>query len=244
MRALVAYTIFETKLFFREFNAVFFTLVVPAVIAIVAVMQRTDDQAVAVFQNHTPDIIVVLAALVSIFVLAGNLVVYREIGFFKRILATPVGAGTVAASTALRGLIVIFVATIEMLLICLVFTGSLPSFDLLQFAVALIISCGPLFMLGFCIAAFVHKSSTMFVVASAAIQILVISSPIGLDWLSAPSSVRPISLINPLTHAQQLLKLGWSGDLFTAGALVPLGVLAGFTLAGLFLARRFFTWTR
>ncbi|MEL6831009.1 MAG: ABC transporter permease [Pseudomonadota bacterium] len=244
MRAYLAYTQFETKLFFREFIAVFFTLVVPALICSV-VMARMGSSAeiISTFQQHMPAIVATLAVIVAMFVLTGNLVVSRELGFFKRILATPVGPETIAASTATRGLIVVTVATIEILLICLVFTGQLPSFDPFGFFLALFLAGSALFIAGFCIAAFVQRAQTMFVVANIAAQVLIFTSPFGLDWLNAPEAFRPISLLNPVTHAVDLLALGWNGNLLSLASLRPLVALVAFSTVGVMIARRTFSWT-
>lgn len=243
MKAYLAYTQFETKLFFREFIAVFFTLIVPAFICLIVVARMESSvEVITAFQEYMPEIVATLAVIVSMFVLTGNLVVNRELGFFKRILATPVSANLIAASTATRGLIVVSVATVEILLVCLLFTGQVPAFDPLGFSLALIISGGTLFIVGFCIAAFVHRAQTMFVVANIGAQILIFTSPFGMEWLNAPEAIRPVQLLNPVTHAVNLLSLGWEGNLLSLASFPPLLALLGFAAIGLFIARRTFSW--
>lgn len=243
MKAYLAYTQFETKLFFREFIAVFFTLIVPAFICLVVVARmRSSAEIISAFQEYMPEIVATLAVIVSMFVLTGNLVVNRELGFFKRILATPVSSNLIAASTATRGLIVVAVATIEILLVCLLFTGQVPAFDPLGFAIAVMVSGGTLFTVGFCIAAFVRRAQTMFVVANIGAQVLIFTSPFGLDWLSAPAAIRPVQMLNPVTHAVNLLSLGWDGELFSLASLMPLAALLCFAAIGLVIARRAFSW--
>lgn len=243
IRAYAAFSWFETKLFFREFIAIFFTLVVPAVISIAVVVRRRDDaEVVEIFQGYMPEIAAVLATIVAMFVLAGNLVLNRERGFYKRILAAPVGPDMIAASTVTRGLIVVSVAVAEMLLICLIFGKALPSFNLPGFVIATILSCGALFVLGFALASFVPKSSTMFVVSNIATQILVFTSEIGLRFVQASAEVRPLALFNPLTHAVRLMSHGWDGTLLSGGGLTSALVLLAITAAGMMIIRKIFTW--
>lgn len=244
IRAYAAFSWFETKLFFREFTAIFFTLVVPAVISISVVARRESDaEVVEIFQGYMPEIAAVLATIVAMFVLAGNLVLNRERGFYKRILAAPVGPDMVAASTVTRGLIVVFVAVTEMLLICLAFGKALPSFNVPGFVLATMLSCGALFVLGFTLASFVPRSSTMFVVSNIAAQILVFTSELGLNFIDAPAEVRPIANLNPLTHAVRLMSHGWDGTLFSGGGLVSAAVLVAITMVGMLIVRKIFTWT-
>ncbi len=245
MRAYLAFTAFETKLFFREFVAVFFTLVVPGTIAIVVSLRQPDAAAVVgIYQRHMPEIVAVLATLVAMYVLAGNLVVDRELGFFKRILATPVGPGTIAASAVTRGLIVVTLATLEILAVSFALGGGIPRFDLIGFAIAMLIGCTTLFLIGFALASMISRPPTMFVVANISTQLLVLATPFGLAFIGAPQRLQPLALANPLTQAIMLLSLGWEGRLFALPSLAPLGALVGFCLISLLIVRRNFTWIR
>jgi len=244
MRAYLAFTAFETKLFFREFIAVFFTLVVPGAMAIIVSLRQPDPSNVlAIFQMYMPEIIAVLATMVAMFVLAGNLVVDRELGLFKRILATPVGPGTIVASATTRGLIVVIVAALEILVVCLVLGGAMPRFDVFGFLLSLVLACSTLFVIGFAIASMVSRPPTMFVVANIAIQILVIATPFGLKFIGVPERLQQIALLNPLTHAIELLRLGWEGNILTLPALISAAALIGFCLIGILIVRRNFTWS-
>jgi|GEM_PF-3932097 len=244
MKAYLAFTAFEIKLFFREFIAVFFTLIVPGVIAVIVTLRQPDALAVrGIYQHYMPHIVAVLATLVAMYVLAGNLVVDRELGLFKRILATPVGPETIVASAATRGLIVVTVASLEILLISSALGGGMPHFDLVGFAIAMVIGCSTLFIIGFAIAALVSRPQTMFVIANVATQFFILATPFGLSFLGVPAAIRPIAFADPLTYAITLLSLGWEGRLLSSASLVPIASLAGFSLLGLLLIHRRFRWS-
>lgn len=244
MRAYLSFTAFEMKLFFREFVAVFFTLIVPGALALIVALRQPDASAVLdVFQNYMPEIIAAVAAIVAMFVLTGNLVVDRELGLFKRILATPVGAGTIVASAATRGLLLVLIAFTELLAICFFLGGGIPDFNLVGFLLAIFLSCSALFILGFAIASLVSRPPTMFVVANLVAQALVLLTPFGLEFIGAPDYLLPIANLNPLTHALTLLDFGWDGGLVVSRLFVSAAILIGFCAVGLVIVRQRFSWS-
>lgn len=244
VRALASYSVFEIKMFFREFIATFYTLILPAIIAVFVILRQPNKAAVVdIFQQYTPELAAILATLVAMFVLAGNLVLNREMGFFKRILAAPVKPDMIVASAVVRGLTVVAAATAELLLLCLIFSGELPRFSVPGFIIAAVYGCGCLFVLGFALASWVKKATSMFLVSNVAVQFLILSSDVGLAFVGVPENLQGLSVVSPLTHVINLMSLGWDGRLLTSAALLPAIVLGAITVVGVMVVRRYFTWT-
>ena len=58
-----------------------------------------------------------------------------------------------------------------------------------------------------------------------------------------PEVLQTSSYFVPLTYVVNVSRDGWNGNLFTTGAVVDLGVLAGILIITMVIGTKFFRWT-
>lgn len=239
--ALLAFSRFELELFFKTFIAVFFTYVAPAAIYAAAIGSQPNDMAAAA-SAYLPLIVGLIIVFVSLFTLATQLVGYREMGFYKRILITRINPVGIALSNAIRGYVLAVIGLIVLTAEARLVFGVTPSFSPLGAIAAIGLAGGALFLLGVMISCFIKRGPTMFALASVFSYILVFFSgarpQIGhwLDWAAY------VDQISPSYHALRVLQVGFSGQAAGPAILWSVACLMLWMAGSLLVIRRKLSW--
>lgn len=240
-RAVAAFAVFELALFFRAFIAVLFTFVMPCGIFGISVLSA--DNPVAMASKLIPALIGLNMVFVGLFTLAVQVVLYRETGFYKRLLVTQIDTTAIAVSNAVRGYAVVLLGLVLLLVEATVLTGTLPDVNLFTGLVTVLIVGAGLFLLAMIPACFVKSSSTMFTWATVLSYVIVFFSgsipPIG----GIGPIVNAISVLMPGYHGLILLRAGFAGDLLRPDLLVSALYMLGCVVLGLFIVRRHLSWS-
>lgn len=233
------YLVFDLRMFYREPMALLFTFILPAVFYSAAILSN-GGQAVG---SYSAGFVGIIIMIVSLFTIGPSLVLGRELGFFKRLLATPVDTVVILMSAILRAFIVVIGGLVELVLLDYFLTGTWPNWHLSQFIIALIVAALAIFSGGVLLGSIFKSTRTAFAVSVVLMQPLMFLSgaTIPFDQLAEP--IQKVASILPTTHAVNLLKSGWDGQLFAQEALASFIYLFVFGLTCMALARKLFRWT-
>lgn len=239
--ALLAFSRFELELFFKTFIAVFFTYVAPSAIYATAIGSQPHDMAGAA-TAYLPIVVGLITVFVSMFTLASQLVGYREMGFYKRILITRINPVGIALSNAIRGYVLAIIGLVVLTLEARLITGDFPSYNPLGAVAAMALAGGTLFLLGVTISCFIKRSPTMFALSSVFSYILVFFSGarprVGhyLDWAGY------VDQVSPSYHALRVLQVGFSGHAAGPAILWSVACLMLWIAGCVLVIRRKLSW--
>jgi ABC-2 type transport system permease protein len=239
--AILAFARFEIELFFKTFIAVFFTFLAPCGIYASLVSVAPGDKQLTA-SLYLPVILGLIIIFVSLFTLAAQVVGYREMGFYKRILVTKINPVGIALSNAIRGYVVVLIGLALLMLQARFMFGAFPTFNVVQAAIAIFIAGGGLFLVCLIPACFVKRSRSMFTLATVLSYLLVLFSgampPLG----EFGQYTRQIDPFSPSYHAVQVLQAGFSGTLLQADMVGSIVFLLGCVGVSLVVIRRFLSW--
>jgi len=239
--ALLAFSRFELELFFKTFIALIFTYVAPSMIFCFTVSSAAPDKRAAVAATMYPVVLGVIILFVSLYTLATQVVGYREMGFYKRLLVTQIRPVSIALSNAIRGFVLVFFGLIVLSAEGWFLFHVKPSYSLLQGTIAVLFAGGGLFLVGMIPACFVKRTQSMFAIASVASYILVFFSGVTPDykWLNWTAYVDPAW---PSYHALRLLRAGFAGMLFQTSMLGSMAYMIVLIAVCLMLLNRYLSW--
>lgn len=241
--ALMAFSGFELELFFKTFIAVLFTYVAPSMIFGFYVFSAPANKRAAAVAAMYPLMLGVIIVFVSLYTLATQVVGYREMGFYKRILVTQIRPVSIAYSNAIRGFVLVFIGLAILSAEGWFLFGIKPAYSVLQSIIAIVFAGGGLFLLGLIPAIFVKRTQSMFAIASISSYILVFFSgamPSYGKWFNWMVYVDPAW---PSYHALRLLRAGFAGVLFQASMLVSIVYMIALVAVCLLVVRRYLSWT-
>jgi ABC-2 type transport system permease protein len=240
--ALMAFSRFELELFFKTYIAVAFTYVAPCMIFGFSVASVSADKRGAVLATMYPVVLGVIILFVSLYTLGTQVVGYREMGFYKRILVTRIRPVSIALSNAIRGFVLVFIGLVLLSAEGWLVFGVRPSYNILQSLIAIFFAGGGLFLLGLIPACFVKRSQSMFAVASIASYILVFFSGVLPDFGKWTSWMAYVDLGWPSYHALRLLRAGFAGALFQSTMLASFAYMVVLIAVCLLVVRRYLSW--
>ena len=242
MRGLRQYIIFDLSTFWREPMAIIFTFVLPAMFFIGAASGGGLDGA-AFTRNYSPSFLGIIVITTALFTVGPTLVLGRELGFYKRLLATPMDTSIILISTVVRSFLVVLGGFLEILLLSYFVLGATPQFDVLQFLLSILLSSTSIFAGGVLLGSVFKSTRTAFSVSVILLQPLLFMSGATIPISSLPPAAQTATLLIPSRHMVDLLRLGWNGRLFSESAIVPALVLAAFMIVCGLAARSLFRWT-
>jgi ABC-2 type transport system permease protein len=242
MRGLSGYLAFDLRSFWREPMSLIFTFVLPAVFFLAAA-SGSGAGWVSYTRTYSPSFVGLVIIIVALFTLGPSLVIGRELGFYKRLLATPLDTSVILVSAAIRAFIVVVGGIVEVLLLSYFVLGQPPSMNAPQFFLALVLGASSIFALGIVLGSVFKSTKTAFSVSVILLQPLIFFSGAVMPLSQLPANVQTGSLFSPTRHLVDLLRLGWNGELFTRGAILPVVVLFVFMVICGVAARSLFRWT-
>ena len=166
----------------------------------------------------------------------------REDGILKRAHGTPLPSASFIGGRVLHAILVaVLLVAITAVFGRLVYSADIPTgLSLLRFIVALLVGAAAFCALGFAITAVIPNADASAPIVNATILPLLFLSgifiPIGND---APAWINFIARVFPVKHFLDGMQAGFLGTAFDWTNVL---VVAGWGLAGLLLATRFFSW--
>lgn len=242
MRGLQRYLLFDLRSFWREPMAWIFTFILPAAFFIAAA-KNGGLNGVAYTRTYSPSYVGLIILIVTLFTIGPNLVLGRELGFYKRLLATPVDTTVILVSSMIRAFVVVALGIVEVLVLSYFVMGALPVLNIPQFFIALLLGSGAIFAGGVLLGSIFKSTKTAFSVSVILLQPLMFFSGATIPLAKLPGELQTASLLFPTKHMVDVLRLGWQGELFSQPAIMPAIFLTTFLVVSGALARVLFRWT-
>jgi len=246
MKSLIKLTWIEAKLFWREPQALFFTLIFPLLLLFVyGGIYGNEPRAVFGGFGHVdvsvPSYTAMIIATSSLISLSVIMATYREARILRRFKATPLSPLVLLAADV----IVIFVMTalgmMLLIVIAKIVFGLRFSGNAFSFAAAFCISCISFFSLGFILAGLIRTARAAQIVSMAMFFPMILLSGATVPLETMPQTIRSYAKIFPLTYVVKLLKGLWFGQSWSKHSveIIVLGVLFA---AGLLISMKTFRW--
>lgn len=246
MRGLWKLSRAEAKLFLREPEAVFFTLIFPLLLLFIfgGIYGNEPTPFFGGFgfvDTIVPAYMAMIIGMTGLTSIPVSVAGDREKRILRRLRAAPVRPQTILGArvsvyfglTLLGGLILI---TAAVAIYGLRFAGSAPAV-----AGAFLLSSFSFFALGFLIASLARTARTANIVGMALFFPMFFLSGAAIPWQVLPETMQTIGSLLPLTYVVQLLQGLWLGERW-GEQLVPLGVLVGMLVVGVVVSVRTFRW--
>jgi ABC-2 type transport system permease protein len=222
----------EQRIFWRNRSGMFFTFILP--LALLLVLALSDDPV-----NAVPGIVALGVLSTGFQGLAIQLAMHRDQGVLKRIMATPLPAGTLILGKVLSTMLVIALETaIVVTAGVLVFGAPFPH-DLATLALFVLLGTGAFVSLGFACASIIPTSESAPAITNAAYLGLILVTALFNQVDGIPGWISWISDVLPLQHLFVPIQHAWIGgweskDWWSAAVLLAWGVAGA-----LWTARRF-----
>ena len=241
-------TKYQTKIFFRNPMAAFFTLFFPLMIFVVISLMFGNDTTylgVTTAQYYAPAMAVFAAVSATYTNLAVTTAYQRDLGILKRVRGTPLPPTIYMGGKIVSAVFIATIAVVIMMTIGVVFYGvQVYAATLPSAIVTFIVGVASFAALGMLVAAIVPSGEAATAVANATLLPLAFFSGVFIRptegspaWLDAVANIFPlkhfaepfIAAFNPLTEGG-----GWDW--------ASLAYMALWGVAAVFLAVRYFKW--
>ena len=246
---LVSQTIYQDKIFFRNFTAAFFTIMFPLLIFVVFSLvfgnEQIDELGVTLAQYFGPAMAVFAAVSASYTNIAVTTAYQRDEGILKRVRGTPLPAGIYLGGKILSAIIIAAISVVIMMSVGVVFYGiQIYAATLPAAIVTFMIGVGCFAALGLLVAGLVNSGEGATAVTNATLLPLAFISGIFLipsddapEWLDTFANIFPLKhFVIPFTDAfnPTYTESPWQWD--------HLAYMAAWGVIALILGIRFFKW--
>lgn len=239
--------IVEFRLFRRDPAAVVMGLAFPALLLLVLGLvmpgfrEPADDLGgLRPVDIYVPVVLAMAIATLGLSVLPAFLSGYRERGVLRRLATTPVRpANLLTAQLAVQGAAAVVACALAVAVGLAIF-GVEPPAQPAGLLVALLLGIAAVFAVGLVIAAVATTAKAANGIGMLVYFPMIFFAGVWTPGPAMPETLRRISDFTPLGAASQALQDAWAGDFPSPLHLV---VLAGYLLAGAFLAARLFRWS-
>lgn len=243
MRGLLRLAGMETKLFFRERQAVVWTFLFPILmIWLFGVMFGSQKVEGRSFSDiYIPSWIAVNLLTTALFTIGTTLASYRQMGVLRRLRATPLRPWIVLGSHISYGLIVFVVSAVVLAVFgFLFFKLSIPK-HVVGTLLAILLSILALFPFGLFMANLAKNARTAAAISTFLLNIMIFLSGATFPLQMMPKLLRDVGHALPLYYVIDLVRQTWNFSGFFANRL-DLAVLFGMFLIFTALTARFFKW--
>lgn len=246
MKSLLKMTWMETKLFFREPVAAFFTLVFPLMFLFLfgsiygnAPLKQLNGQGTV--DISVPAYTAMIIATTGLLGLTITLASYRENGVLRRLRTAPINPVAILFAQV----IVLFLMT-ALGMILLIIAGKLVYHlrfegSVINIIAGFTLSSLSFFALGFILAGVMPTARTAQVVGMVILYPMLFLSGAGFPRELLPESILKISTYLPLTYVVTLLRGLWVGDPWSKH-LTDVLVLSAILVAGVVISLKTFRW--
>jgi len=226
-RAIRAYMVFDAQIIFREKTALFMILALPGIMyAFFGLMFGNQQYATnSFFDEYTASFAGLVILNVALMNIAPGLTIYRELGFFRRLMVSPLPMSAIWLSAVARASVLYFIGQAEMLLLGYLMFGELPGAPIIQLLLSVLLAMYGLFSMGFLLGSVFRSSNASFTAGMLLFQPMLLLSGASFPLSMFPDWIRLVSQFIPMTHVVEVMRLGWRGELFTAAAIWPAAFL-------------------
>jgi len=234
----------QQRLFWRSREAAFFTFALPIVFLLLLGSVYGDDEIDGIRGSTF-----LLAGLLGYGVvatafagLAITLVVRRESGVLKRVRGTPLPTSVYLAAVIASTLVVVALEVVVQLLVGrYVIDADWPASPG-ALALALFLGSVTFASLGLAVTGLVRSAEGSSAVVNAIYLPLTFASGVFFSVDSLPGFLQAIATVSPLTYLLDLVRAEFIAGRDLADSGTEIAVLAGWGLAGLLVALRWFRW--
>ncbi|MFQ3244214.1 MAG: ABC-2 type transport system permease protein [Arenicella sp.] len=192
------------------------------------------------YDEYTPSFLGIILLNTALFNIAPSLVVYKELGFFKRLFVTPLSINVIVSSTLVKSFMIFILGTAEVFLIgWLMFERIMPA-HIFQLIIALIISAFALFSFGFMLGSLFKTANAVFGASVLIFQPMLFLSGSSIPLEFFGDTIRVIANFVPMYHVVDLLRLSWEGSLFTQAAMPAIFISLIMGLICIFVSNKTF----
>jgi len=244
MNKIFKLSMMETKLFFREKMAVFWTFLFPILmIWLFGAMFGNSKIAGMSYSNaYIPSWIAVNMMTTAFFGLGMVLSSYREKGILRRYQVTTIRPWMVLTAQTVQGT-VIFAISVAIIVIfgALKFDLSAPKY-FWSTVLAMILSLIAFFPFGLFLNSLAKNVRTASAISSLALNLMIFLSGATFPIQMMPKFLKIVAHILPLYYVIDLTRNTWNkSPIWNNG--IDVAVLAGVAIVSLFLSSRFFRWS-
>lgn len=246
-KQLKAYLILDCKLFVREPMVLFFAFVFPAFMYVIFGYMFKDmtygQDNVGYYDQYTASFMGLILLNVALFNIGPGLAIYKERGFFRRLVLTPLNMSVIYSATTLRSFLLFLSGTAEIVLIGWLMFDRVPPDHLGQIILGITISAFSLFSFGFLFGSLFKTSGAAFGASIILFQIMMMLSGAGVPLEQFPNFVQEICNFILMKQVVDLLRICWQGELLTSVAIVPVSaaILAG--IVSIIISSKLFRWS-
>ena len=246
MRGFLKLTWMEIKLFMREPQAAFFTLVFPLILLFVygSIYGNKPNPLFGGYGNVDVSVpsytalIIAISGLISITVILST---YRETGILRRYKATPLRPLSLLTADVIVIFLMTAVGMILLIAAAKIFYGLRFNGNPLRFGLAFLLSCMSFFSLGFILAGILRTARTAQIVGMAIFFPMVFLSGSTIPIEMMPEKIQSFSQFIPLTYIVRLLKGFWFGGNW-GDHIKEVAILMGMTVVFLLISVKVFKW--
>jgi ABC-2 type transport system permease protein len=243
-QAIKSYIKFDFQIISREKLVIALIVLLPGLMyAFFGLMfggQTYDGGQSTFYDEYTASFSGLILLNVALMNIGPVLTIYREMGFFRRLMVTPLPMSAIWMSTLLRSALIFGIGQAEMLLLGYLMFDRLPDASSLELGIAVIISMWGLFSMGFLIGSVMRSSNAAFNAGILLFQPMLLLSGASFPLSMFPQWMQPLIQLIPMTHVVELLRLAWKGNLFTVPAVWPTVFLVIFGSVCSFIAQQAF----
>jgi ABC-2 type transport system permease protein len=223
-RGFQQYLIADLKLVFREPIVLFFQFALPVgmygLFGFIFGHAPNRTAGFDYYNDYTSNFLAVTLLNVALMGLSASFVIYKEFGFLKQLIITPMDTSAIWMAAILKGLTVFLIGFGEIVIVGWLMFDKWPH-NLLQIVVALLFSAYCLFSLGFMLGAIFKTANTAYAANGVLFQMMLLLSGASIPLAQMPGGLQNASLVLPMTHVVEILRLGWHGELFQQASVTP-----------------------
>ncbi|WP_188152463.1 ABC transporter permease [Teredinibacter waterburyi] len=246
-KQLKSYLLLDCKLFMREPMVMFFAFVFPALMYLIFGFMFRDmtygEGSVSYYDQYTASFMGIILLNVALFNIGPGLAIYKERGFFRRLVITPLHMSVIFSATTIRSFLLFLGGTIQIFILGWLMFDRVPPEHIGQIFIGLSLSGFALFSLGFMFGSFFKTSGAAFGASIVTFQVMLMLSGAGMPLEQLPGFVQVIANIIPMKHVVDILRLSWQGSLFSSVALLPTSICVAAGIIGLVVSSRIFRWS-
>jgi ABC-2 type transport system permease protein len=247
IHGLKPYLLLDLRLAFRERVSLLLMLALPAFMYVFFGLMfgqaRYGARAVTYFDEYTPSFTGLILLNVALMNVGPAIVIYKELGFFRRLLVTPLDMAAVWVAAITRATLIYMIGYFEMLLIGWAMFGRFPSASLLQSVLSLLLCCFGMFSFGVLLGSLFKASATAFSAGIFIFQPMLLLSGASIPLDQFPRWVTSLAQLLPMTHVVTILRLAWSNRFLSVEAIGPTLYLLAFGAICALVSRRVFRWS-
>jgi ABC-2 type transport system permease protein len=231
---------FENRAFWRNPAAAFFTFLFPLLFMVIFNVLFGAEAA----RFYSPAIIVFGVVTATYTNLAMRVTTARDEGYLKRVRGTPLPAwaylaGKIGHAIGIAFVLVVIVAAFG----ALAYGVEVPWPAVPAMLVVLVVAAATFSALGLAVTGLIPNADAAPAIVQATILPVFFFSNVFVDMEGAPAWLNAASFLLPVRHfADAMLGLYGQGGAIVAVPWLEIGVMAGWGVAGVVAALRFFSW--